>query len=83
LTEKAGPALSPALLDILGRLCGIPAEQQPEVFDRFFRGRNAPAFPGSGLGLAIVRATLDAVGGKVGFTSGEAGTRFDVRLPLA
>jgi signal transduction histidine kinase len=57
-------------------------EDLPEVFDRFFRGRNVPAFPGSGLGLAIVRATLDALGGTVGFTSGGAGTRFDVRLPL-
>lgn len=83
MTEEAGPALSPAPLDILGRLGGIPAERQPEVFDRFFRGRNAPAFPGSGLGLAIVRATLDTLGGKVGFTSGEAGARFEVRLPLA
>ena len=62
---------------------GIPVEQQSEVFERFFRGRNVPALPGSGLGLAIVRATLDALDGSVSFTSSETGTEFEVRLPLA
>ena len=72
-----------ALIWVADTGIGIPLEQQPKVFERFFRGRNVPALPGSGLGLAIVRATLDALGGAVSFTSGDAGTRFEVRLPLA
>ncbi len=62
---------------------GIPAAEQDRVFSRFHRGRNAAAYPGSGLGLAIVRASVERFGGSVGFESSEAGTRFDVRLPLA
>jgi signal transduction histidine kinase len=62
---------------------GIPEAEQPEVFDRFYRARNVAAYPGSGLGLAIVLATVEGYGGTVGMTSGETGTRFEVRLPLA
>jgi signal transduction histidine kinase len=37
---------------------GIPAEERPRVFDRFYR-RAGSDTPGSGLGLAIVRAIAD------------------------
>ncbi|MDB5655689.1 MAG: two-component sensor histidine kinase [Tardiphaga sp.] len=37
---------------------GIPADEQPMVLQRFFRGRHKSA-AGSGLGLAIVTAALD------------------------
>ena len=37
---------------------GIPPEDRPHVFDRFYRGRGADE-PGSGLGLAIVKAIAD------------------------
>lgn len=54
---------------------GIPAEELPRVFDRFYRVRDAarggavPEPKGSGLGLAIVAAILSAHGGRFGVDS--------------
>ena len=36
---------------------GIPAEELPHVFERFWRSPTARSLPGSGLGLSIVRRT--------------------------
>jgi len=44
---------------------GIPAEDRPHVFERFYRAPDARSRPGSGLGLAIVRAVAEAHGGWV------------------
>jgi two-component system sensor histidine kinase MprB len=44
---------------------GIPAQDLPHVFDRFYRAANAQAIPGSGLGLAIVRQTIENHGASV------------------
>ncbi|WP_104164143.1 ATP-binding protein [Cryobacterium sp. N22] len=64
---------------------GLSAEDQRQVFDRFFRARNSTelAIPGMGLGLAIVRAFVSAHQGTVQLASvlGE-GTTVTVRLPL-
>ena len=42
---------------------GVPAEELPHIFDRFFRARNADAHPGSGLGLAIAKQVVELHGG--------------------
>ncbi|MEW6566881.1 MAG: GAF domain-containing protein [Chloroflexota bacterium] len=65
---------------------GIPEEDLPFIFERFYRGtlaRNSNT-PGSGLGLAIVREILERHAGQVRVTSrlGE-GSTFTVLLPLA
>ncbi|TFC00652.1 HAMP domain-containing histidine kinase [Cryobacterium adonitolivorans] len=64
---------------------GLSAEDQRQVFDRFFRARSSTelAIPGMGLGLAIVRAVVHAHQGTVEVSSvlGE-GTTFTVRIPL-
>jgi two-component system sensor histidine kinase MprB len=44
---------------------GIPDEDLPYVFDRFYRARAARGMPGSGLGLAIVRQVAESHGGEV------------------
>ncbi len=44
---------------------GIPEEDLPFVFDRFYRARAARGMAGSGLGLAIVRKVAEAHGGWV------------------
>jgi two-component system, OmpR family, sensor histidine kinase MprB len=44
---------------------GIPLEDLPHVFDRFYRGAEARGRPGSGLGLAIVRQVADQHGASV------------------
>jgi two-component system sensor histidine kinase MprB len=43
---------------------GIPADDLPYIFDRFYRSAQARALPGSGLGLAIVRRIAGLHGGK-------------------
>jgi len=64
---------------------GIAPEDQPRVFDRFFRGKQPGAahMGGSGLGLSLVQAIVSAHHGTIDLTStpGE-GTTITVRLPL-
>jgi signal transduction histidine kinase len=63
---------------------GIPADELPQIFNRFHRGSNTSDYTGSGLGLAIVKAILMAHDGTVEVqSSGEGkGSRFSIRLPL-
>lgn len=65
---------------------GIPPEEQPLVFERFFRGEAGRRLgaEGTGVGLAIVREIVQAHGGEVALASrpGE-GTTVTLRLPLA
>ena len=63
---------------------GIPAEELPHVFDRFWRSPSARALPGSGLGLSIVARTVEQAGGEVTLARAEGGgTVATVRLPGA
>jgi len=65
---------------------GIPEEELPFIFDRFYRGERPRQMqiPGTGLGLAIVKEMVEMHGGWVTVESkvGE-GTTFTVWLPLA
>ncbi|MFS8199203.1 ATP-binding protein [Streptomyces sp. CWNU-52B] len=63
---------------------GIPADELPHVFDRFWRSPNARALPGSGLGLSIVARTVQESGGEVTLGPAEGGgTVATIRLPGA
>ncbi len=61
---------------------GIPADDVPHAFERFYLydkvGKDRPV--GSGLGLAIVKQLATAMGGDVGVESGPGGTTFTVSL---
>ncbi|MDI6871446.1 MAG: ATP-binding protein [Bacillota bacterium] len=74
-----------ALVRVADTGVGIPAEEQPLVFERFFRGEAArrAGAEGTGVGLAIVREIVQAHGGEVVLASrpGE-GTAVTVRIPL-
>ncbi|MBL7063934.1 MAG: hypothetical protein ISS49_06950, partial [Anaerolineae bacterium] len=65
---------------------GIPEEELPHIFERFFRGEEPRLMqmPGTGLGLAIVKEIAELHGGRITVESevGEGGT-FTVWLPLA
>jgi two-component system sensor histidine kinase MprB len=61
---------------------GIPAEDLPHVFDRFYRSRAARGLPGSGLGLAIVRQVAEGHGGAVTAANDPSGGAvLSLRLP--
>jgi signal transduction histidine kinase len=63
---------------------GVPAEELPRLFQRFFRTQAATtqAIPGTGLGLAIAKAIVEGHGGRIDVESQEGtGTTFRFRLP--
>ena len=64
---------------------GIPAEDLPLIFNRFFRGGQGKSRtgPGAGLGLAITKEIVEAHGGTIELiTSSERGTIFSIQLPI-
>jgi two-component system, OmpR family, phosphate regulon sensor histidine kinase PhoR len=61
---------------------GIPADDLPRVFERFYKSDRSRASEGSGLGLAIAKHTIQAHGGKTWVDSIEGkGATFYVSLP--
>jgi signal transduction histidine kinase len=60
---------------------GIPADDLPYIFDRFYRSAKARALPGSGLGLAIVRRIADIHDGTVEAIPLQQGVKFRIRVP--
>lgn len=63
---------------------GIPAQEIPFIFQRFYRVRRDEQSAGSGLGLAIVKHLMKVLGGTVHLTSQEeVGTTVTLRLPQA
>lgn len=83
--QGTGPDGTPrATISVTDTGMGIPADEAPQVFDRFFRASNAQdqAVQGTGLGLAIVREVVRAHRGDVAVSSilGE-GTVVRITLP--
>jgi two-component system phosphate regulon sensor histidine kinase PhoR len=65
---------------------GIPPEELPRIFERFYRVDKARSREtgGTGLGLAIVRHAIESQGGSVSVSSRVgAGSTFTIRLPLS
>ncbi|HEX5505857.1 MAG TPA: ATP-binding protein [Thermomicrobiales bacterium] len=64
---------------------GIPPDELPFVFERFYQAENGARRPGSsGLGLAIVKQLVEAQGGTVGAASApDEGTSIRFTLPAA
>ncbi|MFH1010489.1 MAG: HAMP domain-containing sensor histidine kinase, partial [bacterium] len=61
---------------------GIPEEELPRIFERFFRGRVADKVMGTGLGLAIAKTLAESLGGTIEVESSPGrGSLFRLRLP--
>ena len=74
------------VVEIEDRGPGVPAQDLPLLFDRFYRvqASNNKAIQGTGLGLAIVKGIIEAHGGHVGATNREGGGAvFSFTLPIA
>ena len=74
------------VLRVLDRGPGIPEDELPHLFERFYRGDEARtrAAGGSGLGLAIAKQWVEAHGGKITASNrSEGGACFTILLPLA
>ena len=71
-------------LEVADSGIGIPRDDLPRVFERFYRVDKARSreMGGTGLGLSIVKHLIQSIGGQIGVDSrvGE-GTRFNVQLP--
>ena len=85
ITVRAARVGQEVTLSVTDQGVGIPAEDLPRIFERFYRvGGQANRRPGTGIGLAIVKEFTEAQGGRIEVTStvGE-GTTFTVILPAA
>jgi signal transduction histidine kinase len=72
-----------AFVEISDSGAGIPPDELPHLFERFYKADPARAAPGSGLGLAIARENARLLGGDIDVWSEVGtGTRFTLRLPV-
>lgn len=75
-----------ARLAVTDRGVGIPEEERPRLFERFFHARNVPVrrYAGLGLGLYIAREIVVRHAGRIWAESAVGrGSTFYVALPLA
>lgn len=78
VTIAAFPHNEGVCLELADNGCGIPEEDLPNIFERFYKGKNG----GLGLGLAIVKELVTSHGGTVSVkSSSDSGTSFRLLLP--
>ncbi|MGH2355841.1 MAG: sensor histidine kinase [Chloroflexota bacterium] len=74
-------------IEVEDRGPGIPPEEQPHVWEKFYRGTAVSGranVAGTGIGLAVVKMLVEAQGGRVGLRSTPGkGTCFWFDLPKA
>ncbi|MEX2235581.1 MAG: ATP-binding protein [Cyclobacteriaceae bacterium] len=75
-----------AMISVKDTGVGIPSDQIPKIFDRFFQVDSSQTrkYEGSGLGMAIAKELVELHDGKIAVESVEGkGTTFTVWLPMA
>jgi two-component system sensor histidine kinase SenX3 len=74
---------SMAVVEVTDHGEGIPAEEQPRIFERFYRSPMVKdQIPGSGLGLSIVQGIARAHNGELTVSSGRGQTTFRITMPV-
>jgi signal transduction histidine kinase len=69
-------------IEVTDQGIGIPEEEQPHLFNRFFRAKNAQNIEGTGLGLSIVKKYVDLMKGSIELISHlNQGTKFTLIFP--
>lgn len=91
VTQQVGNGRSRIGIHVQDTGPGIPLDEQPHIFDRFYRGSSAQSgtIPGTGLGLAIAKEIILMHGGEIEVISpnstaaeSQAGAHFIIWLPL-
>lgn len=71
------------MFEIIDHGIGIPAEDEKNIFESFFRASNTGNIPGTGLGLTIVKQFVELHGGTINFESTpNQRTAFKFNIPL-
>jgi two-component system, OmpR family, sensor histidine kinase BaeS len=82
VTVRTGPGEDDAVLTITDTGTGIPADELPRIFDRFWRSHQASQVSGTGIGLAIAAELTRAHGGQLSASSQPGrGTEMTLTLP--
>jgi signal transduction histidine kinase len=85
VTVRLNRSETQAILRVEDTGIGVPEDDLPHIFDRFYRVDKARsrAFGGSGLGLSIVRDTVTALHGEISANARSGGGMvFEVRFPI-
>jgi PAS domain S-box-containing protein len=70
-------------IDVIDQGIGIPDQDKPHLFERFFRANNVSNIQGTGLGLNIVKKYIELMNGEISFKSQcGKGTTFTVIIPV-
>jgi two-component system sensor histidine kinase KdpD len=83
VTLRVDKASNEVVVEVEDHGQGIPALEQPRVFQRFYRSPSVQAqIPGSGLGLSIAHRIAQAHGGTLTVNSQPGETTFRLSLPV-
>jgi signal transduction histidine kinase/DNA-binding response OmpR family regulator/anti-sigma regulatory factor (Ser/Thr protein kinase) len=85
ITVRVRARAGAAVLEVADTGIGVPAAEQPLLFDRFHRvtGAWSRSYEGTGIGLALVRELAELHGGTVTATSApDQGSTFTVTIPF-
>jgi len=84
ITVAAEPAGDEVILSVQDTGVGIPADDLPRIFERFYKADRARSGGGTGLGLAIAKHIVQGHGGRIWAESAEGqGSTFHFTLPVA